>query len=556
MFVDPAAGGAFAYCHTATFGQSKDVPSWHEDESVVAAVDGDVYDAVSHAQTRTPAIRSPQAGAVVAGFEANKAGFPEGIDGVFSLFLWDRRARTLYISSDPIGHKLVYYYAAPGGDLLVFSTELKAVLAHPSVPRELDQAVLPAYLSAGFVSAPFTLARGVRKLRPAECISFGPTETRTHRFWRPTLETGPDDFDYWVQRTRSELVSAVGRTVADAKKVAVYLSGGVDSSVVLAALREGGQVDSEAFSLAYTQHGSEYDIDWAKHVARVLGVPHQVVHLDPESEMTPGLMSTLVKQIDEPFDSATRVLNEYILGKACLAAGFDSTINGSSSLLFNLRRARERANLAFESLDETLANGLGEQSYFKGERMESALAKPADLTIRREASLTNRELLQDLDFVQAETIGQAIRFSASRSTLFYQYIPPLLGLEQRTPFTDSQLLSFAVSVPAKFRGLDSEQFDKALLKECFRDALQVDFNQRELRGYPSPPLPAWLRQMLVPSLKPLVDDGLMRATYLTWLDKNVKLGRKRAEGEAWLWFVFNCWYEFQIKRTDPFARVS
>ncbi len=63
----------------------------------------------------------------------------------------------------------------------------------------------------------------------------------------------------------------------------------------------------------------------------------------------------------------------------------------------------------------------------------------------------------------------------------------------------------------------------------------------------------WLKRILVPSLKPLVDDGILRAGYLKWLDKNIKLGRNRAATEAWLWFVFNCWYQYQIKQTDPLA---
>ena len=262
-FTDPANGIALGYCHTSTFGHRDDLPSWHEDADFVSAVDGDIYDAASHLGSRRlmPG-QSPHAGAVVANHEANPSSFPAGLDGVFSLFLWDRKQKTLQLSTDPLGHKLVYYYEDAIANLVVFSTELKAVLAHPSVPRQLEDALLPLYLTSGITAPPFTLIKGVRKLRPAECLSFLPSESRSNRYWRPTLQTGPDEFDFWVRRTRSELVQAVKRTIGDSEKVAVYLSGGLDSSVVLAALKECDVPEVRAFTLAFKGDTETSDVRW------------------------------------------------------------------------------------------------------------------------------------------------------------------------------------------------------------------------------------------------------------------------------------------------------
>ncbi len=557
-FIDPADGVALAYCHTATFGQSKDVPSWHEDETVVAAVDGDIYDAATGSRGRQPSIKSPHARSIVANFERNATTFPAGLDGIFSLFLWDRRQKTLYLSTDPMGHKLVYEYEDVERNLLVFSTELKAVLAHPSVPRQLDETALPIYLSFGAMLAPFTLVKGVRKIRPAECISFAPNQTKSTRFWRPTLEDGPNDFDYWVERTRSELKEAVRRTVGNAQSVGVYLSGGVDSSAILAALTESRGVDSQAFTLAYRGARSQSDIEWAERIARATGTHQQTIFVDPNADVTPELLSTLFRQIDEPFDSAGRMVSDYLLGKAGLEAGFESMLNGGAGGdLFAFRHARQGAeeSTSFESLDQALATRL-KGNYFKGERMSRALAHPPETTLLDEAPLANRELLEDLDQVQAPAFGRIVLRSASRNSLFYQYMPPLLGLDERSPYLDARLASFAVSVPAKFKGIDSKAFDKALLKECYLDVLQVDFNQREHEAFPSAPIPDWLNRILVPSLKLLADDGIVTRSYLRWLDKNILQGRRRASSEAWQLFVFNCWYQFQIKQTDPFASVA
>ena len=122
---------ALAYGHTATFGQND--PAWHEDEAFVAGVDGDIYDAVAKIQGRASDFASATAGAAIASFENDSEPFPSALDGFFSLFLWDRRARTLHLSTDRLGNNLFYYYENRESGLVVFSTELKAVLCHPSV---------------------------------------------------------------------------------------------------------------------------------------------------------------------------------------------------------------------------------------------------------------------------------------------------------------------------------------------------------------------------------------------------------------------------------------
>lgn len=86
-FIDSSEGVALAYSHTATFGLNKDVPSWHQDETVVAAVDGDVYEAASRLQGRTSDFNSTEAGAIVASFDRDAVAFPRGLDGSFSFFL-------------------------------------------------------------------------------------------------------------------------------------------------------------------------------------------------------------------------------------------------------------------------------------------------------------------------------------------------------------------------------------------------------------------------------------------------------------------------------------
>lgn len=462
----------------------------------------------------------------------------------------------MLLSADALAHQLTYYYQDSGSNLLVFSTELKAVLAHPAVPRQLNEGLLPLYLSEGFTPAPFTLAQGVRKVQPAECLSFAPKQTKAKRFWRLALEPGPNDFEHWVQRTRSEVAESVRRTLGGAQNVAIYLSGGVESSVVLAALAETGGVNRRAFMLAFKDHSSEYDLAWAKRVAEATGTSHQTVVVDVETQVTPALLSRLLGQIDEPFDSAGRVVNEFFLGEAALAAGFTSALNGGpGEPLFGFEQAHklQAKGGGFQTFEEAVSDGFETHTAFNEKRLNKALTKPVDLAAIREASLANRAMVSGLGVHDAVMFAWFLHGGASRYTVFAQYIPPLMGIDERPLFLDCRLASLGLSIPAGLRGIDSMENDRAVLKPSFRESLQVDFGLREKRAFPNPPQPAWLNRMLLPGLSPLVEDGIIRPEYLGKLKEDFCLGKKRARKAAWSWFVLSCWYQSQIKQTDPFS---
>ncbi len=558
-FTDPADGIALAYCHTATFAQRKDVPSWHADDDFVAAVDGDIYETASHLRDDEARFRSPHAGAVVASFLANRENFPSALDGIFSLFLWDRVGKVLYLSSDPMDHKLVYYYEAAERGLLVFSTELKGVLAHPAVPRGLDQRGLALNLGISATPAPLTPAKNVRKLRAAECRIYASEETQTSRYWRASPESGPEDLEHWVKRARTEILRATEQAVGDVSGVGVLLSGGIDSSVILAALKENGVSNTLALTLAFKGHESEYEIQWAERVAKAVNSPQRTLLVDAEAEVTPELMSRLMGQIDEPFEAGSRVVGEYFLMQAASEAGFNSILSGSTPLfaLDRVRRMKIEGKLEpalAESRDEALRVLFGPPKYMNAEQMNRAMKQPADLSGWDEAALANRDLLEGLEDVPALSLALRLRAPLNRTSLFYQYIPPLLGCDERTPYLDTQIASFIVSVPPIHRGLESGE-NRLLLQASFGDQMGIDFKQREQRGFPGLPLPGWLQKMVIPSLEVLVDDGIIKREYVAWLKKNSQTGRKRVDREAWQWFVFNCWYQFQIKQTDPFAAV-
>jgi asparagine synthetase B (glutamine-hydrolysing) len=548
-FVDPSAGIALGYGYSATFGEDPETPSWSVGDNIVAAVDGQFFNGAK-AEDRVPA-GGPHVSALKDRYQADEASFPSGLDGVFSFVLWDRDASRLYISLDPAAHRYIYYHWDEVKHLLVFSSELDGVLAHPEVPRLLNDDAVMAYMALGLVPPPMSFVQGVSKLRAAECRVFDSSRVETRRYLRVEIEQGPDDEEYWLPLVRQGLLDALQRTVASAPVVGVHFSGGLDSSNVLAGLKVLGKPRVEAFTLAYEGHPGGEELQWAGGVARSLGVTHHVVRVDAEAQVTPDVVGTALNHLDEPVFTALRSFNEVFMSRATLGRGIDSILNGATPGfgLGRLRRMKERAN--YRTVEE-LFLGYLERYHFSPEHIVHATGREPDPELLHRLSYANEELCVGLDELPRLILSTRLGANSLRGTLFYEQIPLALGQEQRSPFSDTRLLILQVSVPPRLCGIESAAYNKRLWKRVFADILPEGFDRQPAHGYPAAPKPAWLKAMLIPRLRVLEEDGILRAGYLEWLATKLDKGR-RGEFEAWTWFWFAWWYVRTIRQEDPLA---
>jgi asparagine synthase (glutamine-hydrolysing) len=162
------------------------------------------------------------------------------LDGMFAFAVWRERDRRLVLGRDRLGKKPLYYFHR--GDTFVFGSELKAVLAHPDVPRELDADAIGPYLSFGYVPSPRTIYAGVRSVPPGCVLTLEPGgEPRIERYWRtPRRTTAARDLSYdeAVTETRDRLRHAVSKRLISDVPLGAFLSGGIDSSAVVAMMAE------------------------------------------------------------------------------------------------------------------------------------------------------------------------------------------------------------------------------------------------------------------------------------------------------------------------------
>ncbi len=235
----------------------------------------------------------------------------ERLVGMFALAVWDRERRSLLLARDRMGEKPLYYGRLPAGDL-VFGSELKALRAHPQWQGEIDRNALALYMRHNAVPAPHSIYRGISKLMPGEWLEFGPDgQQRQGRYWQlETLAEQPQDLAIAAdERAATDRLEALlsqavaGQMVADVP-LGAFLSGGVDSSTIVALMQRQSAQPVRTFSIGFDVPGYDEAVH-AKAVARHLGTDHTELYVRPEDAL--AVIPRLPAIYDEPFADSSQI---------------------------------------------------------------------------------------------------------------------------------------------------------------------------------------------------------------------------------------------------------
>jgi asparagine synthase (glutamine-hydrolysing) len=268
---------------------------------------------------------------------------------MFAFALWDRRARRLLLARDRLGIKPLYYYR--DAEKLVFGSEPKAILAHPGVPRAIDPLALEDYLALGVVPGPRSIFKGIAKLPPAHVLSASAEQfdRAPRRYWRLRIE--PDErltIDDWQEAIRHKLDEAIHLHLVSDVPVGAFLSGGLDSSLVVAAAAEASREPLRTFSIGFREE-SFCELPYARQVAERHGTRHseEVVTADAAA-----LLGELAYYFDEPFADPSAIptfLVSRLAARSVKVAlsgdGGDEAFGGYARYAHDLREAALRRRI-------------------------------------------------------------------------------------------------------------------------------------------------------------------------------------------------------------------
>ena len=230
-------------------------------------------------------------------------GMLEKLNGMFAFAIWDRGSQTLFLARDRLGIKPLYYTLTPDG--LVFGSEVKALLAVSGRRPQVELDMLDAYMSVGYVPTERTLFQGIEKLQPGWCLRLDRDGLKLRQYW--DLEIAPEDLseEECVRQATELLRDSVRLQLRSDVPLGVFLSGGVDSSAVVALMHEMGIRDIRTFTVAY-DFGPQYDeTRYARQIAEKFGTRHREVFVQPREFQE--FIPSLVWHMDEPVTESAAI---------------------------------------------------------------------------------------------------------------------------------------------------------------------------------------------------------------------------------------------------------
>ena len=506
--------------------------------------------------------------------------FPTVLNGMFAIAVHDLRARRVTLVRDHFGIKPLYYTSVDGR--LVFGSEIKALLASGIVPRELDIDALGEFLSWEYVPAPRTLLRGVRKLLPGGMLELdlarGGVQEST--WWEPPASNGtaglPSTDREWAEAIDAKIREAVQRQLISDVPLGAFLSGGVDSSLVVAAM--GG---AQTYSIGFDD--PSYDETGAsRRVARHLGVDHTIEVIRPDAL---ALFSELMRYMDDPIADFS-IFPTYLISQVArrevkvalsgdggdeVFGGYETYAAQSAARLWNRVPATARAkatslftghirptaskkglvNSALRFLEGAGHDprlGHARWRLFVGEGLRQELFTPEALGAM--PTEVGHHVLRLAD--EAGGRGEVDRalyidlrsYLADNCLVKVDRMAMASSLEVRVPLLDPELVALAFRLPQRFKVAGGQT--KVLLKQVAARHVPAQCVYRRKQGF-SVPMKHWLNQEFRVLADELLSADRLRREGIFRVDTVERLRAEHARGEQnhshvlWALMVFQDW---------------
>jgi asparagine synthase (glutamine-hydrolysing) len=571
-------------------------PMSNEDGSVWMICDGMIY---NHAElrdeleTRGHRYRShTDTETILHLYEDEGRRCVERLDGIFAIAIWDTRSEELFLARDHLGVKPLYYANPPGGFL--FGSEIKVLLEHGAIRLDLDEDAFHHYLTFIFTPAPLTMFAGVRKLAPAERMTLHANGTvRSDTYWTPLSRRAVEPASGSSEAELEERLLALLRssvrksTMADVPQ-GVFLSGGVDSSTIVALMSELTSDPVRTYSIAYEEHEHYNELEYAREIANRYGTDHHVVEI-AEADLV-EFLPRMVFQQDEPIADWACVplhyLSQFARDHGTIIAhvgeGSDELFHGHSLytqavrnevLLWNpLRRfpgplRRATANAATH-LTRRVGRGeayaldvadvaAGRQPFwgsigFRGELKSRVLAHggaqvPDSYEIVQAFSETAKRDLPNADLLQRITYLELKQRVPELLLMRLDKMTMATSVEARVPFLDRELVEFVISLPPqmKVRG----RTGKWLLKKAVAGTLLPKLSvYRRKQGFDAP-VAEWFRGDLGYATQRqirnsgLAERGLIDYEAVDGLWAAHRRGPVNWSAHLWLLYNVSAWYD-------------
>jgi len=550
-------------------------PMWNEDRTLCVICNGEIYNHLELRgllQAKGHVFRSDHSDTevLVHGYEEWGEELPLRLNGMFAFAICDWTRRRIFLARDRFGEKPLYYSHRPG--LFAFASELKAMIRHPGVARTINLRALQKFFAYGYMPAPSALYDGTCKL-PGGChltFDMASRTIRVGRYWQfaltPDESLGDDREASLAEELRHLLLQSAKRRLMSDVPLGIFLSGGIDSSSVLAAVASHLPTDQvETFTVGFTEPSFDESAQ-ARAVATAFGTRHHEEILDLAAAR--GMMAQVLSQLDEPLGDAS-IIPTFLVSRFArtrvkvalsgdggdeLFAGYDPIKALAPARLYAhfvpraLHRGLRRlagllpASTRNMSLDFKLRRSLMGLSYpralwnavWLGAVEPDTMADLFDEPISSEElfeeaiALWNRNprlglLDRTLEFYTNLYLQDDILMKSDRASM-------MSSLEARAVFLDNDMVAFCQRLPARFKYRNGER--KYLLKKAMAPLLPREVLHRRKKGF-GIPVAKWLRAL--PAIPPMTPVAGVRTRWVEACWRDHLAGRRDHRLFLWSW---------------------
>jgi asparagine synthase (glutamine-hydrolysing) len=461
---------------------------------------------------------------------------PKHLRGMFAFAIWDERRQELFVARDRVGKKPLLY--AKTANAFVFGSEFSALLLHPSVGREIDRAALDDYLTFMCVPAPQTAYRDIRKLEPGHSLTLNAAgEVKTERYWEPDFskkvklseeEAGERALELLREAVRVRLMSEV--------PLGAFLSGGIDSSAVVALMAEASSTPVKTFSIGFEEQDFS-ELHHARRVAERVGAEHHEFVVRPDAM---EVLPTLVEHYGEPYADSSAIPTYYVAretrkhvtvalngdgGDECFA-GYERYAAMRLSERYRKLPGVLRERVIRQALELLPISELRPSRARKVRRFLRAASLPPVERYLHWVGIVQRDAKDELytdefreevgnrdtsawlrpwfarangaGVVDASLLADTMTYLPNDLLVKVDIASMAVSLEARSPFLDHHVIEFAASLPEnlKLRGLTT----KYILKKTLQKLLPSENLTRGKMGF-GVPIGHWFRGQMQPFLR-------------------------------------------------------
>lgn len=513
--------------------------------------------------------------------------------GMFAFALWDKKKQELYLVRDRFGIKPLHYYIS--NKSLLFGSEIKSILQDHEVPREINYKALNDYFTFMYVPAPETIFKDIYKLEPAHFLVYKNGEVRIEKYWdypeTKTIHCSEEEYCFELKKRLKESIKL--STISDVP-LGVFLSGGIDSSLIVALLSEISSQRIKTFSIGFGKEKNYNELTYARCVSEQFQTEHYEYNIEPDAI---DILPKLIRHFDEPFADASAIPTYYLSKMACekitvalSGEGGDETFAGYPSRYYWDQKAEYIQNLPLGLKNGFLGKimdvlPMPRNLYFQNKirqlkKFTSFAGQPQPerytnwfsiFTSELKTNLYTKEFMSNIDDLESYRI-YATYFELRKkdhvlNKMLYVDSKVLLpgdlltkadrvsmanSLEVRVPYLDHTLVEYAWNLPpsVKLKGRTT----KYILRKLAAQLLPQNIVKRKKQGF-EVPISSWFKGDLNRYAKEILSEDMIKKRKLfnpagvKWIIDRVDDGIWHYGPHLYALIVFEIWSRSYIDST-------